>query len=101
MSGRNATTNDPFGSAFATRSAPGNAAAARAAGENSFLLHEAPRPDETFLVVHLDDVIDNLEIHGGRENVLADAFDDVRFGLADFFPSSRIRSTAIRSDRRR
>ncbi len=61
----------------------GNAAAARAAGENAFLLGQAAGPDETFFVVYLKDVIENFEIHGARENIFADAFDDVGEGFAD------------------
>src|SRR5713226_7017684 len=69
VSGRNATTNEPFGSVFATRSAPET---------------QPPRPPEAFLVVHLHDVIENLEIHRRRKDILSDPFDDVRFRLADF-----------------
>ena len=36
--------------------------------------------DEAFFVVDLNDVVENLQIHRRREEILADAFDDV--GLA-------------------
>lgn len=61
-----------------------NAAASGAAGENAFLLGEAAGPDEAFLVGDLNDVVEDVEMHGGGENVFADAFDDVGHGLADF-----------------
>ena len=61
----------------------GNAAAAGTAGENSFLLGEAARPDETLFVIDLDHVVQNREIHRGRENVFADSFHHVGVRLAD------------------
>ena len=62
----------------------GDATAAGASGEYAFLLREAARPDETFFVVDLEDVVENFQIHGGGEEIFADAFDDVGEGLADF-----------------
>ena len=59
-----------------------DAAAARAAGENSLLLGEAARPDETFFVIHLDHVVENREIHGGGQNIFADSFDHIGVRLA-------------------
>ena len=79
----------------------GDAAAARAAGENPFLLREAARPDETFLVVHLNHVIENCEIHGAGENIFADSFDDVGVRLADVAGFRHIRNKASRRDPRR
>src|ERR1700731_1093183 len=60
---------------------PGNAAAAGAAGEEAFQLRQAARHDETFFVVHLKDVVQDFQIHGGREEILADTFHNIRFGL--------------------
>lgn len=62
----------------------GNAAASGAAGEDAFLLGEAAGPDEALFVGDLNDVVEHVEMHGGRENVFADAFNDVGHGFADF-----------------
>src|SRR5271170_2096121 len=60
----------------------GDAAAAGAAGEDGFLFGEAARPDETFFVADLVDVVENFQIHGAREKIFADAFDDIGEGFA-------------------
>ena len=86
---------------FRHAQARGNAAAARAAGKNSFLLHQAAREDEAFLVVHLQHVVENLKIHGGRKNIFADAFDDVGLGFADFAGLHKIVVERADRDRRR
>src|SRR5229473_1972840 len=59
----------------------GNAAAARAAGEEALQLRQAARDDETFFVVHLDDIVQDFQIHGCRKEILADAFHNVGLGL--------------------
>src|SRR6202521_5544481 len=59
----------------------GNAAAAGAAGEEAFQLRQAARNDETFFVVHLKDVVQDFQIHGRREEILADAFHNVGLGF--------------------
>ncbi len=61
----------------------GNATAAGAARENSFLFREAPGPDETFFVIHLVDVVQNFHVHRAGEKIFADAFDHVRDRFAD------------------
>ena len=83
VSGRKATTKLPAGSVLGQAQRRGNAAAAGAAGENAFVLHQLARADEAFLVGDLQHVVEHLEIHGRRENILADAFDDVGARLAD------------------
>src|SRR6266481_751131 len=60
---------------------PGNAAAAGAAGEEAFQLRQAARNDETFFVVHLQDIVQDFQIHGRREEILADAFHNVGLGF--------------------
>src|SRR5579875_180548 len=60
-----------------------NAAAAGAAGEDAFALGQAARPEETFLVAYLQHVVEHGKIHGGRQDVLADAFDNIGVRLAD------------------
>src|SRR6201984_3471872 len=62
----------------------GNAAAARAARENPFLLGEAACPDETFFVIHLDNIVDDFQIHGAGEKIFANSFHNVGGGLAYF-----------------
>ena len=69
---------------MARRKRRGNAAAAGTAGEDAFQLGEAARDDETLFIVHLNDVVENLHVHGGRKKILADAFDDVGSGLDGF-----------------
>src|SRR5260370_1241463 len=59
----------------------GNATAAGAAGEEAFHFCQAPRNDEAFLVVDLNDVVEDFQIHGRGEKILADAFHDIRFGF--------------------
>src|SRR6266571_2650175 len=60
---------------------PGNAAAAGAAGEEAFQLRQSARNDETFFVVHLKDIVQDFQIHGRREEILADAFHNVGLGF--------------------
>ena len=50
----------------------------------AFLFGEAARPDETFFVVDLKDVVENLQVHRAGEKIFADAFHDVGQGLAGF-----------------
>src|SRR6266852_4408257 len=59
----------------------GNAAAAGAAGEEAFQLRQTAREDKAFFVVHLYDVVQDFQIHGRGEKILADAFDHVGLGL--------------------
>src|SRR6266566_1258900 len=66
---------------FGKEQRPGDATAAGAAGEQAFQLRQAARKNETFLVAHLDDVIQNFQIHGGWEEILADTFHNIRFGF--------------------
>src|SRR5262249_23637127 len=61
----------------------GNAAAARATGKDPCFFREAAGPDETFLVVHLDHFVHDLQVHGTGEKVFADAFHDVGGGFSD------------------
>src|SRR6266851_2357334 len=65
----------------------GDATAAGAAGEEAFHFCQAPRNDEAFLVVDLNDVVEDFQIHGRGEKILADAFHNIRFcfdGLPGF-----------------
>src|SRR6266705_1609063 len=59
----------------------GNAAAAGPAGEEAFQLRQSARNDETFFVVHLKDIVQDFQIHGRREEILADAFHNVGLGF--------------------
>ncbi len=47
-------------------------------------LAETARPDEAFLVGNLEDVVEDVEVHGAGENILTNSFDDVGERLADF-----------------
>src|SRR5579863_888990 len=69
VSGRNATTKSLEPRSFARRNAPE--------------MHP-PRYDEALFVSHLDDVVQNFEIHGGRKKILADAFNHVSLRLDGF-----------------
>ena len=84
VSGSNATTKSFGPKSLAMRSVAGNAAAAGAAGEQAFHLREAARDDETFFVIDLKDVVEDFQVHGGGEKILADAFDNVGLGLDRF-----------------
>ena len=75
--------------------------AARAADEEPLEAHQIARHQEALLVVDADDLVDDLEVHRRREEVLADALDLVGEGLGDAAASSRSRSRASRPDRRR
>src|SRR5258708_4133746 len=59
----------------------GNATAAGAAGKKTFHFRQAARKDEAFFVVHLEDVVEDFQIHGRGEKILADAFDHVGLGF--------------------
>src|SRR5579862_274868 len=64
-----------------------DAAASAATGEDAFLFNQAPGDDEAFFVIDLQHVVENLHVHGGREEIFTDAFDHIgtRFGdLAGF-----------------
>src|SRR5258708_3192742 len=79
----------------------GDAAADGAAGEQALQLREAARHYEALLVVDLNDVVDNLQVHGRREKVFADAFDDIGFGLDGFAALDKIvveRTVRIHAD---
>src|SRR5229473_3253868 len=56
----------------------------RASGKQSFHLYQAARHDEALFIIDLDDVVNDLEVHGGREKIFADAFDHVGLGLDRF-----------------
>src|SRR5882757_4974494 len=58
-----------------------NATAAGAAGEEAFHFCQAARNDEAFLVVDLNDVVEDFQIHGRGEKILADAFHNIGFGF--------------------
>ena len=71
-------------SVFGKPQRAGHASAARTAREYSFQLRQAARRHEAFLVIHLDDVVQNVHVHGGGKKIFADAFHHVGAGLADF-----------------
>ena len=56
----------------------GHRRAGGVAGEDAFLARDAPRHDRRVLVGHLLEVIDDGEVDVLRQEVLADAFGDVR-----------------------
>src|ERR1700730_8424325 len=58
-----------------------NAAAAGTSGEQAFQLDQAPGNGEAFLVVDLDHVVYDPQVHGGGEEILANAFDHVGLGF--------------------
>src|SRR5216684_4227528 len=65
----------------------GNTTTAGASGKEPFHFCQAPRNDEAFLVVDLNDVVEDFQIHGRGEKILADAFHNIRFcfdGLPGF-----------------
>src|SRR5258708_6532423 len=66
---------------FGKAQCPGDTAAAGAAREEPFQLRQPARDDKTFLIIDLDDVVQNFQIHGRGEEIFADAFHDVRLGL--------------------
>ena len=53
------------------------ASATRTSGEQSFQFSQPPRHHKTLLVIHLDNVIENLQIHRRREKIFADALDHI------------------------
>src|SRR6266581_5377837 len=59
----------------------GNATAPGAPGEKAFHFRQAARNDEAFFVVYLEDVVEDFQIHGRGEKILADAFDHVGLGF--------------------
>src|SRR5580704_9527706 len=59
----------------------GNAAAAGASGEQALHLHQAAGDDEALVVIDLHDVVENLQVHGRREKIFADALDHVSLGF--------------------
>src|SRR6266567_491218 len=59
----------------------GNASTTGAAGEKTFHFRQAARNDEAFFVVYLEDVVEDFQIHGRGEKILADAFDHVGLGF--------------------
>ena len=101
VSGRNATITSSFLALVCHSQRGGNAAAAGAAGENSFLLGQAAGPDETLFVVHLNHVVENFKVHGAGKNVFADAFDHVGVRLADFAGLHKFVVERADRDRRR
>ena len=68
----------------------GDAAAAGASGEQAFQFDEAARDDEALLVVDLNHIVENLQVHRGGEKIFADAFDDVGLGLDRFAGFTKI-----------
>src|SRR5580704_6467414 len=77
--------DESFGAkVFGKAESCGDASAAGAAGEDTFEFDQTAREDEALFIVDLKDVVENLEIHGSREKILADAFDDVGLGLDGF-----------------
>src|SRR5258708_2213867 len=61
----------------------GKAAATAAAGEKTFLLDQAASDHEALFVVDLDNVVQNLHVHGVGKKIFADAFHHVGAGFAD------------------
>src|SRR5260370_40210298 len=59
----------------------GDATAAGAASEEAFHFREAARHDKTFLVIDLNDVVEDFQIHGRGEEILANAFHNVGLGF--------------------
>src|SRR6266849_1563183 len=59
----------------------GNATATGAAGEEAFQLRQTAGDNETFFIIDLNNVVQDFQIHGCGEEILADAFHDVRLGL--------------------
>src|SRR5271157_3054177 len=79
----------------------GKASAAGAAGEQSFELGQAARHDEAFFIIHLDHVVQNLHVHRGGKEILADAFHNVspRFGdFSSFVEIVKERALRIHAD---
>src|SRR5438445_6961925 len=59
----------------------GNTAASGTTGEEAFHFCQAARNDETFFVVHLNNIVEDFQIHGRGKEILTDAFDNVGLGL--------------------
>jgi hypothetical protein len=59
----------------------GDTAATGTPGEQAFHFDQAAGNDEALVVVDLQDVVENLEVHGGGEEIFTDTFYDVALGF--------------------
>ncbi len=62
---------------FRQTQSPGEASAARTSSEEAFHLGQPTRDHETLFVIHLDDVVENFQIHRRGEKIFADPFHNV------------------------
>ncbi len=52
--------------------------------KDAFQLRQSACHHKAFFVIYLDDVVQNFQVHGGGEEILTDAFDDVGTRFGDF-----------------